>query len=302
MTVKVKIIAEIGSNYDDSFDKAAQMIATVKRCGADAVKFQTLRKDRLVAPQILLDGAWIDNPVYQGFSNLELPDVWHHRLHAVAVAEQIEFISTPFYLEAVELLENVGVSTYKIASGDITFKPLLEAVGKTGKSVILSTGASALEEVSEAYKILNRAGASDITLLHCVSNYPPVWEEMNLNTITTLKEAFGIPVGISDHTPGALIPIVSVSLGATVIEKHVTIEKTSIGPDHAYAMTMDEFADMVQQVRLTERVLGDGKKIPTAAELEKQNRIRRGVYDTTTFKPKDGQEGLWLRPIPNVKA
>lgn len=292
----VRIIAEIGSNYDGRLETAQKYVAAASGAGADGVKFQTLRKDRLVAPRISSDGVSTENPVHRDFRNLELPDAWHHVLKRTADEHGIEFLSTPFYLEAVDLLADVGVRTYKIASGDITFLPLLEAVARTGKRVILSTGASELRDVERAVNVLTRNGAIDVVLLHCVSNYPPQWDEMNVRALVTLKETFALPVGISDHSPGSLVPIASVALGATVIEKHVTFDRSSSGPDHPFAMTMDEFADMVRQVRLLERALGTGVKVPTKAELAKQHRMRRGVYDPVSLEPSDDPAGLWLRP------
>jgi sialic acid synthase SpsE len=226
----VRIIAEIGSNYDNDIETAAAYIRAARDAGADMVKFQTLRKDRIVARDIRIGGRLEKNPVYDLFTSLELPDDWHGRLKQVADEAGIEFFSTPFYLEAVALLEGVGARTYKIASGDITFTPLLEAVGRTGKSVILSTGGSTLAEVEAALALLQKAGAGDVSLMHCVSNYPPAWEEMNLRAITTLRQTFELPVGISDHTPGDLVPIAAVALGASLIEKHVTFARSSPGP------------------------------------------------------------------------
>jgi N,N'-diacetyllegionaminate synthase len=293
---EVMIIGEVGSNYDDELKVAKEHVAALKACGADAVKFQTLRRDKLVAPRVWSDGAWVENPVYRNFSNLELPDDWHYSLKQTADRHGIEFISTPFYLEAVDLLEKVGACTYKIASGDITFFSLLEAVGCTGKRVILSTGASSLGDVDRALSVLTRSGAGDIVLLHCVSNYPPQWDEMNLRAVATLREAFGLPVGLSDHSPGSLAPIAAVAMGATVIEKHVTFDRSLPGPDHPFAVTMDEFGDMVQQVRLLEQALGTGEKAPTDAELAKRHRMRRGSYDPVTLEPTDDPGALWLRP------
>jgi carbonic anhydrase/acetyltransferase-like protein (isoleucine patch superfamily) len=202
----VKIVAEIGSNYDGDLNLAKKYISAAAECGADMVKFQTLKKDQLIAPKVIMGGELKDNPVYQNFASLELPDEWHFSLKTFANQNNIEFFSTPFYLEAVELLERVGIHTYKIASGDITFFPLLKAVGKTGKDVILSTGGSNLADVENALNVLTDSGSGNITLLHCVSSYPPRFNEMNLKTIGTLKAAFDLPVGISDHTPGSLIP------------------------------------------------------------------------------------------------
>jgi len=292
----VRFIAEIGSNYDNDFDMAVAYIRAARGAGADMVKFQTLRKDRIVARDVRVGGRLEKNPVYDLFTSLELPDDWHARLKQAADEMGIEFFSTPFYLEAVALLEGVGVRTYKIASGDITFTPLLEAVGRTGKSVILSTGGSTLAEVEAALAVLRKAGAGDVSLMHCVSNYPPAWEEMNLRAITTLRQTFGLPVGISDHTPGDLVPIAAVALGASLIEKHVTFDRSSPGPDHPFAMTLEEFGTMIGRVRLLEKALGTGEKIPTPTELAKKHRMRRGIYDSATRLPAEGAEGIWLRP------
>lgn len=302
MADHVFTICEVGSNYNGSIDCALDYLRAAKRAGADAVKFQTLRKDKLVAPRIYVDGRWVENPVYKAFSSLELPDEWHFELKRCADQTGIEFFSTPFYLEAVDLMERAGVRTYKIASGDISFLPLLQAVGATGKRVIMSTGASALADIETALNVLTQSGARDITLLHCVANYPPRWEEMNLRAMVTLKEEFGLPVGISDHTPGSLVAIAAVALGAVAVEKHVTFDRGQAGPDHPFAMTMDEFADMIAQLRTLEVALGDGNKLPVQSELEKQYRLRRGVYDPSTLFPAADGKGIWLRPQPQGPA
>ncbi|MBA3565091.1 MAG: N-acetylneuraminate synthase family protein [Gammaproteobacteria bacterium] len=299
MHERVTVIAEIGSNYNGDLALAREYVRAARECGADVVKFQTLRKNKLVAPRLYSgDGAVSENPVYRNFASLELPDEWHYELKELADQLGIEFMSTPFYLEAVELLESVGVRSYKIASGDITFRPLLDKIGRTGKRVVLSTGASADEEISAALQVLKKAGAMDVALLHCVSNYPPAWDEMNLRAIASMQARFGCPIGISDHTPGCLVPLSAVALGASLIEKHVTFDRSQNGPDHAFAMTPGEFAEMVAQVRLLQGALGDGHKQPTASELAKQRRIRRGVYNPRTLEPQEGEEGLWLRPAP----
>ena len=289
----------MGSNYDGSLAKAKEYIKAAKQCGADAVKFQTLRKDLLIAPRICVGGTWVDNPAYRNFRNIELQEQWHYSLKQTADEHSIEFISTPLYLEAVDLLEKVGVRTYKVASGDITFFPLLETIGHTGKRVYLSTGASSLQDVEQAVNILTKAGAGEIVLLHCVSNYPPQAREMNLKALVTLRQTFGLPVGISDHSMGSVVPIAAVALGAVVIEKHVTFDRTLDGPDHSFAIAMEEFSEMIEQIRIAEQSLGTGEKVPTKAELAKQQSIRRGIYDSRTFEPTEDPDGLWLRPEYN---
>lgn len=295
-TKKIRIIAEIGSNYNNDLELAKTYIRLCSEAGADAVKFQTLKKDLLIAKNILSKGKVTHNPVYDIVVNLELPDEWHYELKKEADKYEIEFLSTPFYLEAVDLLEKVGVKTYKIASGDVTFFPLLKKIGKTKKEVILSTGASKTDDIHKALDVLTESGAEKISILHCVANYPPSWDEMNIMAIKTLKEEFGIQIGISDHSPGSLVPLASVSLGAGIVEKHVTLSRSLPGPDHPFAMTMEEFADMIGEIRKLEEVLGSGEKKPTDEELKKQNRIRRGLYDPVSHKPTTGTDGIWLRP------
>jgi len=295
--MKSKIIGEVGSNYDGSFDQALRYIKEVAATGADVAKFQLLRKDLLVAPRLYPGGKATDNPVYANFSNLELPEEWVPELVAACQEHEIAFSCTPFYLEAVSVLERAGVEDYKIASGDITFTPLLERVGETGKPVLLSTGGSSLEDVEKALKTLKKSGAGPVTLLHCVVSYPPQWEEVNLNAMLTLKKEFSCPVGLSDHTPGGVVALGAVALGASVIEKHVTHDRSAVGPDHPFAMTFPEFGEMVKQIRLLEQSLGDGNKTPTASERDRQHRFRRGCYDPETRSPSGAtREGLWLRP------
>ena len=296
MTTRTTLIAEIGSNYNSDLGLARHLIDAASEVGAHGVKFQTIRKEKLIAPRVRLQDGWGDHPAWKGFATAELPDAWHHQLKAHADSKSLEFISTPFYLEAVALLEAVGIGRYKVASGDVTFLPLLAEIGKTGKPVLLSTGGSSLPEVETALDTLTRNGSGQVTLLHCVVSYPPQWDEMNLGAIGTLRERFGLPVGISDHSPGWLVPVAAVSMGCEVVEKHVTLDRAQAGPDHPFAMTMPEFAEMATQVGRLEQALGSGKKEPTPSELERRHRFRRGVYDPVTLEPVEGDEGLWLRP------
>lgn len=297
----VTCIAEVGSNFNNSLDMAKRYVRASAEAGANAVKFQTLKKDLIISPVTSVKGKVIPYTVYDIFKSAELPAPWHYELKKEADAARIEFISTPFYLEAVDLLVDVGVKTIKIASGDITFFPLLERIGKTGKDVLLSTGASTDEEIHKAVGVLRDNGAGCITLLHCVANYPPKWSEMNVRAIPTMARTFSLPVGLSDHSPGATIPVAAVALGATVVEKHVTFGNDLPGPDHGFAMTMEEFADMVLQVRRVEQALGHGRKEPSTEEIPRVKRIRRGLYDRGTGEPTDNVENaLWLRPEHDV--
>lgn len=294
---RVLIIAEIGSNYDGDLALAKRYVDAAKEHGADAVKFQSIRKDRLISPQVWVNGRKEPNPVWDRFSNLELPAEWHFELAKRAEARGLRFSSTPFYLEAVDLLEDVGVAFYKIASGDVTFLPLLDCVGRTGRPVILSTGASTLDEVRVAVERLERAGAKDVSLLHCVASYPAEYAEMNLRAIQALAAEFGRPVGISDHSPGLIVPVASVALGATVVEKHVTFDRAGAGPDHGFAMTFEEFGEMASAVRGVEAALGSGRKEPAASEQPKRARMRRAPYDPETHEPSTAPNAVWLRPL-----
>ncbi|MEO1039646.1 MAG: N-acetylneuraminate synthase family protein [Pseudomonadota bacterium] len=296
MSDRVEIIAEIGSNHDGDLDTAKRYVEACAKAGADAVKFQTLARETLIAPNVRdpQSGQWIDNPKYEAFGNLALSDDWHFQLKACADETGIEFMSTPFSLEAVDLLETVGVKRYKLASGDLTFRPLQARVAATGKPVLLSTGASYLAEVRQAVAALQAGGASDITVLQCTASYPPGFEELNLRAIPTLGEALGLPVGLSDHSPGLVAPIAAASLGARVIEKHITFDRTLPGPDHPFAMTMEELADLVIAMRQLEAALGDGEKAPAPSEAHRRARLRRGVYDPVSFLP--AKDGVWLRP------
>lgn len=293
---QVEIIAEVGSNHADDLDLARAYIAAAAAAGADIVKFQTLQRDRLVAPEILRGDTWVANPVHDQFANVGLRDEWHAPLKKCADAHGVEFMSTPFHLAAVDVLENVGIERYKIASGDITFTPLLERVGSTGKPVILSSGASTIEEVDDAIDTLRHAGAGDITVLHCVSSYPPEIEEMNLRAIATLRDHTGLRVGISDHTIGELVPVAAVAIGARVVEKHVTFDRSTDGPDHPFATTFSELSRLVDSIRDLEAALGTGKKVPTPDEAARRHRFRRSPYDPHTHRPSSGQDALWLRP------
>jgi len=292
----IDIIAEIGSNHGGDLDTAKRYIEAAARAGADVAKFQSLTRDGLIArfvrdPQ---SGEIVANPKHAAFSNAGLPDDWHAPLKACCEDNGIEFMSTPFSLEAVDLMEGIGVKRYKVASGDLTFVPLLEKLGRTGKPVILSTGAAYLDEVEEAVATLKHAGCHDITVLHCAASYPPSWDDMNLTAITTLKTALGRPVGLSDHSPGHTAPIAAAALGATVIEKHVTFDRSLDGPDHPFAMEFDELAAMIADLRILEAALGDGEKKPAPSEINRRRNLRRGRYGSDG-KP-DAQGDVWLRP------
>jgi len=275
----VYIIAEVGSNHDSSLERAKELARGAKDVGADAVKFQSFTAEGLLNPlRPDADGKWEDHPAYDVIAQLSLPAKWHYELKRYCDELEIDFLSAPFDLGRADLLHMVGVPAFKIASGDITYVQLLRKVASFGKPVILSTGASYLEEVDEAVKVIMAEGNSQIALMHCVSLYPSKLEDANLKCITAMKKAWGVPVGLSDHSPGSLLAIAAVSLGATIIEKHLTFSRELGGPDHSYAMELDEFKSMVDDIRTLEKALGTGVKKPTEQEMGERVGARRSIY------------------------
>jgi len=276
------VVAEIGNNHDGSFEQACRMIAAAAEAGADAVKFQTFKADKLVSPAPVAPGSlwkgrnqrsWQDV-----FKDWELPREWHLKLSDHAASRGVLFFSTAFDLESVDFLESVGVPFHKIASFEITYPELLEKVASTGKPIILSTGASYLREVEDAMSVLRRAGADEVVLLHCGSCYPLAVEDVNLRAMQTLSRVFTCPVGYSDHTPGMEAALGAVSLGACVIEKHFTLDRSLPGPDHAVSMEPGGFSAMVRSIRAVESALGSFRKEPVAAEAGARSEGRRSLH------------------------
>ncbi len=273
------IIAEIGSNHDGDLNRAKELIRGARYAGADAVKFQSFTAEGLINPLKLNgSGKWEYNPAYQMIERLSLPAEWHPKLKEYAESLGLDFLSAPFDSQRAELLHRIGVPAFKIASGDITNEPLLKQVGAYKKPVILSTGASYLSEVERAVEILKGSGCEDIAILHCNSLYPPCVDEINLRALRTLKDTFNCPVGFSDHTHGSTIAIGAVAMGASIIEKHITLSRNLVGPDHCFAMEVEEFKGLVDEIRKLESSLGDGIKRPSRSELSERIGARRSIY------------------------
>lgn len=271
------VIAEIGSNHDSKLKQAKELIDMAKEAGADAVKFQSFSADGLVSRKRLNKNKWEYNSIFGLVKNFELPDSWHKELFEYCKKKETIFLSTPFEEKKADLLNKIGVSVFKIASGDLNNTPFLKYIAMFKKPIILSTGASYLKEVERAVKLIKNEGNRDIILLHCVSNYPTKVEDFNLRCIITLKK-FGLPVGCSDHSLGFSIPIVSVALGAKVIEKHITLSRGLKGPDHSFSLVPMEFKIMVDEIRKIEKALGDGVKRPSGEELSERISARRSIY------------------------
>lgn len=287
---RVFIIAEAGVNHNGDLDLARRLVRIAADCGADAVKFQTFRAEDLVTPdapaadyQTRNMGATRQADMLR---RLELPPAWHGELLALATELGIEFFSTPFSEEAVDLLAGLGVKRLKLPSGELTNKPLLVHAARTGLPIILSTGMGTLAEVRRAVEWVQAARVpsqrtqsdpGDLCVLHCTSNYPAPPQTLNLRAIRTLADALGLPVGYSDHSEGAVAAVAAVALGARVIEKHITFDQDAEGPDHRASMTETAFADYVRQIRMVESMMGDGIKAPHASEMNTLAVARRSV-------------------------
>jgi N,N'-diacetyllegionaminate synthase len=269
---RVFIIAEAGVNHNGSLDLALQLVDAAKASGADAVKFQTFRADQL-ATRAAHKAAYQERTTaesetqFEMLQRLELDTAAHRRIIKHCGESGIQFLSSPFDIRSVDLLDSLDVPLYKVPSGEITNFPFLRRLAQKGRPIILSTGMSTLGEVEEAVQVLRNAGAKQLTLLHCVTEYPAPYGEVNLRAMWTLKQAFGLPVGYSDHTPGIEISIAATAMGAEVIEKHFTLDRSLPGPDHAASLEPSELKEMVTAIRNVEAALGSGIKAPAPCEV-----------------------------------
>ena len=259
-------------NHNGSLDLALRLADAAKASGADAVKFQTFRAD-LIATRSAHKAPYQERTTahaesqFEMLQRLELDAAAHRRLIDHCRQIGIQFLSSPFDAQSADLLATMDVPLYKVPSGEITNLPFLQHLARKGRPLILSTGMSTLGEVEEAVNVLQAAGASKLTLLHCVTEYPAPYAEVNLRAMHTLRSAFGLPVGYSDHAPGIDIAIAAVALGAEVIEKHLTLDRSLPGPDHAASLEPSELQQMVVAIRHVEAALGTGIKAPAPCEL-----------------------------------
>lgn len=270
----VFIIAEAGVNHNGSLPTAKQLVEEAASAGADAVKFQTFKAKNLVtetSPKAAyqLDTTEEQESQHEMIKRLEIDEKGHIALMAHCDLHKIKFLSSPFDLTSIDMLVKLGMDTFKIPSGEITNLPYLRKIGRIGKSIILSTGMSYLQEVKNAVKILIDAGANteSIALLHCNTEYPTPMADVNLNVMTTIKKAFpGTRIGYSDHTPGIEVAVAAVALGAQIIEKHFTLDRNMAGPDHRASLEPGELKQMINAIRNIEFAMGDGIKKPSASE------------------------------------
>jgi N,N'-diacetyllegionaminate synthase len=282
---RVFIIAEAGVNHNGDLDRAKRMVDAAAEAGADAVKFQTFAAERLVtatAPSRQEGHLPSGTPESQFdmLRRLELSAQAHHDLHALCGARRVLFLSTPFDEGSADLLEAVGVPAFKIGSGEVTHLPFLEHVARKGKPILLSTGMSYLSEVDEATRAIRGAGCDELILLHCVSAYPADPGQANLRAMQAMAQAFRVPVGYSDHTLGGDLALAAVTLGACVIEKHFTLDRTLPGPDHHASLEPHELRAMVRSIRTVEKALHGGVKAPAPSEMANRIAVRRSLVAT----------------------
>jgi N,N'-diacetyllegionaminate synthase len=271
----VLVVAEIGNNHDGSVRQAEKLIEAASEAGADAVKLQTHIADAEMLPSTPTPPHF-EEPRYEFAKRMELSLHDHLKLMGLADEYGLILFSSPFSLEAVDLLEQAGVPAYKIASGEVTNPPLLEAVASTGKPVLLSSGMSGLDEVESAAGVLRRGG-SPLVIMQCTSTYPCPAEQVNLRAMPAMGERLGCLYGLSDHTPGIYTSIAAVALGASVVEKHFTLSKRLYGPDHHASLEPDELRRLVEGIRQVERALGNGLKERDAAHDQVRATFEKSV-------------------------
>ena len=309
------IIAEIGNNHDGSVHQAERLIDAAAEAGADAVKFQTHIAEAEMHPSTPTPPHFPE-PRWEFTKRMELSREEHVRLKDYSESRGLLFFSSPFSVEAVDLLEEIGNPCYKIASGEVTNPPLLEAVAATGKPVLLSTGMAGLDDVQRALAVLRDGGAGELLVLQCTSTYPAAPEQVNLRAMVAMGERFDLPYGLSDHTPDIHTSIGAVALGAAAIEKHFTLSKRLYGPDHHASLTPEELARLVDGVRQVEAALGRPEKErdpaldPARATFEKSV-VSRGAIEAgtqieremlTTKRPGNGIPAIRLPEVVGRRA
>jgi N,N'-diacetyllegionaminate synthase len=307
----VFVIAEAGVNHNGSENLALQLVDVAARCGADAVKFQTFSADKLVARgtakaeyQQRETGTGDQHEMLKA---LELSDAAHQRLAQRCAQRGIEFMSTPFDEDAARMLLALGMKRIKVPSGEITNLPFLRFLARERVPVIVSTGMADLDEIRVAVDTLREGwreagwtpGADALTVLHCTSNYPAAFGDVHLRALSTIAQATGAPVGYSDHTLGLAVSTAAVALGATVIEKHFTLDRSMPGPDHSASLSPDELLALVASIRAVTQCLGSSTKAPTASELPIRSLVRRSVTltrEVAAGQPLGADDLALLRP------
>lgn len=311
----VYVVAELSANHHQDFEQAVRLVEAAKDAGADAIKLQTYTPDTITIQsdreEFRIRGTiWNGRSLYDLYGEAFTPWEWHPRLKQAANDLGMDLFSSPFDRTAVDFLERMGVPAYKVASFELVDLPLIRLMSQTGKPLVISTGMATPEEIREALDAARQAGAKEIALLKCTSEYPSPAEEMNLRTIPELAAHFNLPVGLSDHTMGIAAPVAAVALGACMIEKHFTLSRATPGPDSAFSLEPHEFKSMVEAVRTTEKVLGEARIGPSAKEQPSRvfrrslfvvEDVKRGeVFTPSNVRSIRPANGLHTRHLPEV--
>ena len=289
---KTVIIAEAGVNHNGDLNIAKKLIDGAANAGATYVKFQTFIAEELVTKnakkaeyqkQTYQDG---EDTQFKMLKKLELTQDQHFELIEYCKKKEVKFLSTAFDNKSVDFLSKLSLDFYKIPSGEITNKPYLQRVAKLGLPIVMSTGMANLEEIKEALHVLSDGGIKkeDVTVLHCNTEYPTPYNDVNLNAMLTIKEELGVEIGYSDHTLGVTVPVSAVTMGAKVIEKHFTLDKNMEGPDHKASLDVDELKEMVDHIRIVEQILGRKEKVPSASETKNIAIARKSIHINKDLK------------------
>ncbi len=287
---KTLIIAEAGVNHNGSIEMAKQLIDAAAVAGVDYVKFQTFKTEKLVTKDAkqaeYQQRNAAEDSQYAMLQKLELSEAQHEELIIYCMQKEVRFLSTAFDLESIEYLHSLNLGLWKIPSGEITNYPYLKKIAQYGEPVIMSTGMCSMDDVEQALNVLLKNGLTkeQISLLHCNTEYPTPMQDVNLKAMLQLRDEFGIKVGYSDHTKGIEVPIAAVALGAEVIEKHFTIDRTLPGPDHKASLEPNELKAMVDAIRNIEQALGDGKKHVSASEEKNMAIARKSIVAAKDIK------------------
>jgi len=296
------IIAELSANHGQDFELAVRIIEAMKASGADAVKVQTYTPDTLTLncrsdPFVIKGGTlWDGRTLHDLYKEAYMPWEWQPKLKAIAQDLGMDFFSTPFDTTSVDFLEQIGVPCYKIASFELVDLPLIRKVAATGRPIIMSTGMATLAEIDEAVQAARAAGCEQLALLKCNSGYPAPPMDMNLRTIPHLSDAFDVPVGLSDHTLDLAVPVAAVSLGACIIEKHFTLDRSLPGPDSAFSLAPSDFKAMVSSVRIAEQALGKVNYSPTTKE-HASRALRKSLFAAEDIREGEPFTALNVRCV-----
>jgi len=320
--MKTLIIAEAGVNHNGDVNLAKKLIDAAAEAGADFVKFQTFKASKMVSSQAntadYQKKNTADNVTTQleMLKKLELSEEEHYDLVEYCRTKNINFLSTGFDPDSLDFLYKLGIRMFKVPSGELTNRPYLEKIAQLADSIILSTGMSTMQEIGEALKVLKADPRVPITVLHCNTEYPTPFSDVNLNAMNTIKKEFNVNIGYSDHTLGIEVPIAAVALGAEVIEKHFTIDRNMAGPDHIASLEPDELIAMVKAIRNIELALGNYQKTPTPSELKNINVARKSIHlsksillgqmltenDFEMLRPGDGISPMQMRDLIGKKV